>query len=58
MKASTGDIIGVELDLDALTLTFLKNGAPMHNGTVHNIERGTYRVAVSLYHGDQAVSFV
>lgn len=56
VKADGGDVISMELDADAGTLTFRKNDTE-EIGTVKGIKRGKYCVAVSMYHVGQWASF-
>lgn len=60
VEAGSGDVISVELDADARTLTFRKKGRWWgwnKIGTVDNIKRGEYCIAVSMHRAGNSVSF-
>lgn len=56
VRANAGDVISVILDADAWTVSFRKNDNEAI-GTV-KIKRGEYRIAVSMFHEGDSVSFV
>lgn len=56
VKASKGDVITMELDADARTLKFRKDGSEA-NVTV-NIESGEYCLAVSMRSSGDSVTLV
>lgn len=62
VPAKAGDIITVDLDTDARTVTFRKNGdgdqEEQQITTVKDIVRGDYRIAVTTSMRDDAVTFV
>lgn len=57
-KLGAGDVIAVELDADARTVTFRKNDDSDFIGVARKIERGEYHIAVLMRNGGDAVSLV
>lgn len=56
VKANNGDVISVDLDADAWTLSFRKNDSKAI-GTI-NIKRGEYRIAITMLHERDSLKFV
>lgn len=58
-KARKGNVIAVELDLGARTLSFRKNGALLGGRpAITDVVPGTYRLAVTLWYTGAAVTII
>lgn len=57
VTATDGDVISIELDANAWTLTFRRNNSE-EISSFKNVERGEYCVAVAINTKGDSVSFV